>query len=111
LWVRDVAPPDFAVDVAAQITPTVTFARALDPTSVDGSTVLLVNGRTGAAVAATVVYDPVTNSVTLRPASALDSGTPYRIVIGAVRDHTGAVHTGRSTSTFRTAGQPIGVGR
>jgi len=101
LWVRDVTPADFAVNVVRDAVPGVTFQRVLDPASVDASTVSLVHGRTGAAVAVTLSYDAAANSVTLQPAVPLESDTPYRIIVGAVRDQGGTVHTGQFTTTFR----------
>ncbi len=103
LWVRDMTPADFAVGVARDAAPSVALQRVLDPASVNGSTVSLVHGLTGAAVPATLSVDPATNSVTVHPTAPLDGDTPYRIIIGAVRDQTGTVHTGRFTTTFRTA--------
>ncbi|WP_162907508.1 S8 family serine peptidase [Allorhizocola rhizosphaerae] len=106
LWVRDMTPADFAVGVAQSATPSVAFQRVIDPASVDASTVSLVHGRTGIPVAATVSFDVAANSVTLHPAGPLESDTPYRIIVGAVRDHTGSVHIGRVTATFRMASGP-----
>jgi type VII secretion-associated serine protease mycosin len=103
LWVRDVAPADFATGMAATAAPSVSFQRALDPASVDGTTVSLIHGRTGATLPTTLSYDLPTNTVTLTPATPLQDNTPYRILVGAVRDQAGATPTERFSATFRTA--------
>jgi type VII secretion-associated serine protease mycosin len=102
LWVRDVAPADFASDVASSVVPSVTFQRAVDAESVSSSTVRLVNGRTGAAVAASVSYDAESRTARVTPAVALRDETPYRLVVDGVRDTSGEVQTERFTSTFST---------
>jgi type VII secretion-associated serine protease mycosin len=99
-WVRGASPADFAASVPVTARPTVTFARDVAPASVTSSTVRLLDGRTGAAVAAALSVSGST--VTLTPAAALQDSTPYRIVVSGVTDRAGAVQTARFTSTFRT---------
>ncbi|MDQ1644496.1 MAG: serine protease, partial [Cryptosporangiaceae bacterium] len=101
-WVRDVAPADFSTGLAQSVAPSVTFARALDPASVDASTVRLLRGTNGEPVDATAAYDPAARTVTLTPKSPLADNTPYRIAVGAVRDAIGTVNTTPFTTTFRT---------
>jgi hypothetical protein len=100
VWVRDVAPADFATGVAVNKLPRVSLQRALDPASVNDATVRLVNGRTGATVPTTPVYDAATKTITLRLTAPLQVNTPYRIVVGALRDQAGAVHTDTFSATF-----------
>ncbi|HEX2357747.1 MAG TPA: S8 family serine peptidase, partial [Micromonosporaceae bacterium] len=100
VWVRDVSPADFATGLGLGTAATVTFARAVDPASVSAATVRLVNGRSGAAVPATLGYDAGT--ATLTPVAALQDNTPYRIVVAGLRDGTGAEQVGRFSTTFRT---------
>jgi type VII secretion-associated serine protease mycosin len=110
-WVRDVAPADFTTGAAVDTAPRVSFQRALDPASVDSTTVRLVHGRTGATVPATPSYDELTKTVTLAPAAPLQDNTPYRIVVGAVRDQAGATNAAPFSTTFRTvdlAPPPVG---
>ncbi|WP_334489502.1 S8 family serine peptidase [Micromonospora sp. CPCC 205711] len=102
LWVRDVAPADFASDVAPAAVPSVTFQRALDPESVSSSTVRLVHGRTGAAVTASVSYDAGSRTARVTPAVALQADTPYRLVVDGVRDTSGETQAKRFSSTFST---------
>lgn len=102
LWVRDIAPADFASDVALAAVPSVTFQRAVDAASVSSSTVRLVNGRTGAAVQASVSYDAGSRTARVMPAVALQGDTPYRLVVDGVRDTSGETQAERFTSTFST---------
>jgi type VII secretion-associated serine protease mycosin len=102
LWVRDVAPADFAAGVASSAVPSVTFQRAVAADSVSSSTVRLVNGGTGAAVAASVSYDAASHTAQVTPAVALQEETPYRLVVDGVRDTSGEAQTERFTSTFST---------
>ncbi|MFJ8579200.1 S8 family serine peptidase [Micromonospora sp. NPDC093277] len=99
-WVRDVSPADFAAGVPVAVAPTVTFARDVDPATVTSSTVRLINGRTGAVVAATVSISG--NEVTLAPAAALQDNTPYRITVSGVADSAGAAQVENFSTVFRT---------
>lgn len=101
-WVWSVSPGENASGQSRSIAPTVTFQRALDPTSVTASTVRLVNGKTGATVNAVSSYDATTRTVTIRPATSLPGNTPFRIVVSGVRDASGAAQAEPFTSTFRT---------
>ncbi|MFD2763692.1 S8 family serine peptidase [Micromonospora eburnea] len=99
-WVRDASPADFATGVAVAAKPTVTFARDVDPATVTSSTVRLVNGVTGAAVATDVSVSG--NKVTLAPTAALQDNTPYRIVVSGLKDSARAAQAEAFTTTFRT---------
>lgn len=79
-----------------------TFQRAVDAESVSSSTVRLVNGRTGTAVAASVWYDAGSRTARVTPAAALQADTPYRLVVDGVRDTSGETQTERFSSTFST---------
>jgi len=105
-WVRDSAPADFASDVAAAAVPSVTFQHPVDAASVSSSTVRLLNGRTGAAVPASVSYDAGSRTARVTPAVALPDETPYRLVVDGVRDTSGETQTERFTSTFTTVDTP-----
>ncbi|MFE9694193.1 S8 family serine peptidase [Micromonospora sp. NPDC005806] len=100
LGTRDVAPADFATAVPLTATPSVTFARNVDAASVTSSTVRLVNGRTGADIAADLSVSG--DTVTLTPTAALQDNTPYRIAVSGVKDSAGAVQTEKFSTTFRT---------
>lgn len=103
VWVRNVQPADFAGLVPLTVKPAVTFHRALDPASVTTSTVRLVQGKSYASVPGTVTYDEATKTATITPAAPLQDNTPYRIIVGAVREPGSP--TGNTTpvsTTFRT---------
>ena len=96
-------PTNAANGVAPSISPTVTFSRAMDGASINASS-LTFAPEGGAAVAATVTYDPATLTATLTPAAALAAGTDYVLSLSsAIRaaDHVAILPT---TSGFRTAG-------
>ncbi|MEU3452433.1 S8 family serine peptidase [Micromonospora sp. NPDC006766] len=103
-WVRDVSPADFSTNVPVAAKPTATFARDVNPASVNSSTVRLINGRTGAAVAATASVSG--NKVTLTPTAPLQDNTPYRITVGGLKDSSGAVQAEKFSFTFRTEDLP-----
>ena len=89
-----------------QTAMTITFSRAVDPSTITTSTLEVLDiGNVGAP--ATVSYDATTRTATLSPASALTPLTPYMIrVLGGsmgVRDALGVPLAADFTSTFRTA--------
>ncbi|MGR6316796.1 S8 family serine peptidase [Micromonospora soli] len=99
-WVRGASPADFATVVPLTTKPSVTFTRNVDAASVTSSTVRLLNGRTGVAVAADLSVSG--DTVTLTPTAALQDNTPYRIVVSGVKDSAGTVQTETFSTTFRT---------
>ncbi|WP_238335120.1 S8 family serine peptidase [Kribbella amoyensis] len=101
-WVRDTAPADLASGVAQTASPSVTFERDLDPASVTTSTVRLLHGKTGAVVPSAPSYDAATKKLTVDPTATLQDNTPYRVVVGAVKDTTGATMPGSYLVFFRT---------
>ncbi|MEN3342249.1 MAG: hypothetical protein V7644_1653 [Actinomycetota bacterium] len=101
---RSSTPADLASGVATTVTPSVQIARALDPATVTGATVMLADGVTGAAVTGSVGYDGST--ATFRPAAALAAGHPYALRVSGVRDVSGADQTDDVVVHFTTAGAP-----
>lgn len=111
LFVRNSWPVDFSSGVPVTAAPAVTFASDVVPSTVTTSTVRLLNGRTGAAVAATVRYDAARRTVTLTPTTRLYDGAPYRLSVSGVKDTSGTSMTTASSSTFRTVDTaPAAVG-
>jgi Bacterial Ig-like domain/FG-GAP-like repeat len=102
VWVRTISPADFATGASPTTAPSVTFQRAVDPSSVTSASVRLVHGRSGATVAATLTYDPASRTATLKPTASLQDNTPYRIVVAGLRDTSGSAQVGRFSTTFRT---------
>ena len=103
-------PASGSTGVATSIAPSVTFSEALDPASVNASTVQLLNGST--PVAASVSYNASTNTVTLTPTAALANSTTYTIVVtggaSGVKDLAGNAMSSSVSSSFTDSrrGQP-----
>ncbi|HEX8102678.1 MAG TPA: FG-GAP-like repeat-containing protein, partial [Solirubrobacteraceae bacterium] len=91
LWVLDAAPAPGATGVAGSAAPTVSFGRALDPSSITADTVALRDAATGQALAATRSYDAAARRVTVKPAAALASGRAYTVTVDGVKDAGGRV--------------------
>ncbi|MGW7687059.1 S8 family serine peptidase [Kribbella sp. NPDC054772] len=87
--VRDVLPGDLSDDAALTSKPSVTFARPVDATTVDGSTVKLLNGKTLATIPATVSYDAATLKATITPAAQLVDNAPYKVSVSGVHEADG----------------------
>jgi serine protease len=96
-WVRDAAPAHLASGVALNVAPSVTFARDMATATINTDTVRLLNGKTGASVPSTLVFDPATNKATVTPTAPLLDNTPYRISVGAVQDAQGELSNGFSS--------------
>ncbi|HWD78309.1 MAG TPA: Ig-like domain-containing protein, partial [Kribbella sp.] len=87
--VREVSPPDLASGQGLDTQPAVTFARDVVASSVNATTVRLLNGKTGATVGATVAYDAENKQAVLTPSAPLLDNTPYRISVNGVQEATG----------------------
>ncbi|WP_427886210.1 S8 family serine peptidase [Kribbella sp. GL6] len=83
---RDVVPADLASGVAASTVPTVTFARDMDAASVTGSTLYLLDGKTGARVAATTTFDAASRKATITPQQPLLDNRAYKIEGASLRE-------------------------
>ena len=69
--------------------PTVQLWGEIDPDSVTTGTVRLLNARTGAPIAATRVFDDITETITITPTAPLGND-PYVVrVEGVLDDVTG----------------------
>jgi serine protease len=109
IWVRDTAPADSAEGAAVTVAPTIRFGRDLRPASVTGATVRLTNAETQAPVAAALSYDGPTRTVTVRPAAALASATPYRIEVSGVEDAAGAAMEQEFAFRFTVGSTPDAI--
>ncbi|HWD78107.1 MAG TPA: S8 family serine peptidase, partial [Kribbella sp.] len=87
--VREVSPPDLASGQGLDTQPAVTFARDVVASSVNATTVRLLNGKTGATVGAAVAYDAENKQAVLTPSAPLLDNTPYRISVNGVQEATG----------------------
>ncbi|MFB6721268.1 S8 family serine peptidase [Kribbella sp. NPDC056345] len=100
--VFNAVPNDMSLAQPVAVKPSVTFASDVDAATVNESTVRLVNGKTGAAVASTVAYDAASKTATITPASALLDNSPYRIVVNGVHESGAAVILTPFSSVFST---------
>ena len=108
--VDSVAPTNSATGVDRDRNVWVDFSEAMDPNSLNKSTVTLANRDTGQKVDAAVSYDSSTHRVTLDPSVRLGKRTWYRVRIEgagdtdnlAVKDLAGNELATDYTWTFRT---------
>lgn len=104
LQVTSTQPAGGAADELPGVLPRATFSRALDPATVNGSTVTLT-GPGGAAVAASVAYDAASTSAVLTPNAALAPGA-YTMRIDAAVSAADGVLLGSPYSWSFTVIQP-----
>ena len=93
-------PSAGATGVAVTVAPTATFSRAMDATTINGTTVTL-SGPSG-AVAATVAYDSGTRIVTITPSAALAAGTAYTVQLSSGINSQDGVALSTVTWSFTT---------
>jgi hypothetical protein len=105
--VRFVSPAAGSSDVDPQSSITATFSEALDPTTVNGTSMQLL-GPSASLVAATVTYNSGTYTATLRPDAAMLNSTQYTVVIkgGIIKDVAGNALVGDYTWSFTTTAPP-----
>jgi methionine-rich copper-binding protein CopC len=97
-------PGNNATGVALTVAPTATFSRAMDATTINGTTVVL-SGSSG-AVAAAVAYDSSARVATITPSAALASGATYTVQLSSgIKSQDGLALAAVSWS-FTTASSP-----
>jgi hypothetical protein len=109
--VTSVSPTNGATGVNKNnLSIVITFNEALDPTTINSLTILLVDSS-GNTVNATVSYDPTTHAVTIKPSNQLSNKSTYQVVVkggsGGVKDTArnqlvGNQPNGDFDSTFTT---------
>ena len=96
-------PGDTATNVPTLVSPTATFSRAMDPSTLTTGSVTL-SPQGGSPVPATVTYDAVNNRVTLSPTTNLAPSTTYTAQITtAAGGADGAPLAAPVTWSFTTA--------
>ncbi len=102
--VQSVTPTTGASGVDPLSSITATFSEAMDPTTVSGSSVQLLDSSSS-VVAATVTYNSATNTATLRPNAALLNSTTYSVILkgGIIKDVAGNALTSDYTWSFTTS--------
>ena len=110
--ITNVAPADGATDVAVATNVEATFSEAMDENSVEtaGNFTLVKQGTT-TPMAATVSYDPATNSATLNPNTDLEAGVTYTATVrggaNGVKDAAGNPLAADKVWTFTTTAAPV----
>ena len=103
--INTVSPANGTTNVATSTAITITFSEALNTSTVNTTTIRLLNGST--SVAATVTYNASTKTATITPNAALGNSTTYTVsVLGGangVKDAVGNALAQAFTSTFTTA--------
>ncbi len=112
-YVTNTNPPDFSNQVPLSTTTlTITFSEAMDASTLNSSTVHLVNRRTGTSVGVSLNYDPTSKTLTITPNSALSSGNGYEIKLDNPNIHaassngTGQPLQGGGVSDFKPKNTP-----
>jgi hypothetical protein len=102
--VSSFSPSSGTTNVAVNTSITVTFSEALTSSTVNTSTVRLLNGST--AVTATVAYNATNRTATITPSTALANSQTYTISItggsSGIKDLAGNTLAQTVTSTFTT---------
>jgi len=95
-------PANGATNVPVTSLVKVIFSEAMNPASVNASTIVLKQTATGTAVAGAVSYDVAANSATLTPAGSLSEGTAYTLTVAGPTDVAGNALVGTFSSGFTT---------
>jgi len=102
-------PVDGATEVPPEVSPSASFDEAMDPATVDGTTVELEDSL-GTPIPATVSYDAGQRRATIEPSEALDYSTTYTATVrggpGGVADLAGNHLAADSSWSFSTAPPP-----
>ena len=79
--VSAVSPANNATGVARNVNLSVTFSEAIDPSTINSTTLELRNASTNALVAATVSYDAATRRAILNPSGNLAARTRFTATV------------------------------
>jgi hypothetical protein len=104
--VAAVSPLNGATGVSTGTVVNVTFSEAMDPATINGTTITLKNTNTSAAVAGAVTFNG-TNIATFTPNVPLAPGTGYTVTVTTgVKDLAGNAMAAQVVSTFTTQAAP-----
>lgn len=105
-FVLSVTPPDGATGVSPTTTVVVQFDQAMNPATINTSTLVLSTFQSGSpTIPAEVGYDPGTHRATLQPQDALAAATRYRMkVMPNVENSCGTAQNLLLTTFFTTEG-------
>ncbi|GAB2675459.1 S8 family serine peptidase [Kribbella swartbergensis] len=107
--IRDVWPADLSTTAAVTATPTLTFARDMNPSKIGPGWIKLVHGKTGAWVPSGVTYDASARTAVITPNAPLLDNSPYKIIAEALEyaDGTSAPFVRTVFSTADLAPQKL----
>ncbi|MFW5882594.1 MAG: Ig-like domain-containing protein [Planctomycetota bacterium] len=104
--VISVSPFDGALAQTPDVQPSVTFSEAMDPASIDATSIQLSDTVTGITVDTSVDYDSSSYIATIVPALPLAASRTYRgVVTTSVRDTAGVHLADRFTWSFTVAAE------
>jgi hypothetical protein len=103
--VLSVSPPHLTSGVPTSTTVSVQFSEAMNPLTINGSTIVLTFTGTATTVPGSVTYDPPTNTATFTP-SALAFSTSYTVTVNGVTDLAGNGLSAPVASIFATGAAP-----
>lgn len=104
--VVSVSPPNLTSGVSAATIVAIVFSEAMNPSSINTSTIVLSVTGTSSTVTGTVSYNSATNTATFTPASALAFSTSYTITVSGVTDLSGNGLSSPFSSIFATGAAP-----
>jgi methionine-rich copper-binding protein CopC len=96
--VTSTSPLNGAINVAKGANITITFSEAMDPTTINGTTIAVSGGDPVAPVVGQVTYDVATRTATFNPSSDLAPSKPYTVTV-----------TGGALGVKDAAGNPMAV--
>ena len=103
-WFTGSTPSPHSTNQPTSLHTTVSFGRAIDPSTVNEDTVCLLNGRTGGCVPGAPYL--IGQNVEFGPYKPLQPGTPYQLVVWGVQDTMGNGAYATFPFTTAAAGNP-----
>jgi len=102
-----VSPANGATNVPINTAVNITFSEAMDPATINTTTITVKTTNSSTSVAGTVTYNSGTKVATFTPNSPLANGTGYTVTVTTgVKDIAGNAMASQFTSTFTTAAAP-----
>ncbi len=106
--ITSVTPADGTTGASLKVVPRLSVSELLDSSTVNSSNVQLLAGSN--PIAASVVYSPFDNSITITPSANLSANTVYTVrVTTAVKDVNGVALAAAYTSNFTTGDNTVSV--
>jgi len=110
--VLSTVPANGATNVAVLTPITVTFSEAMNPATINGSTIVLMVTSTGAVISGSVSYDGSSNTATFTAsAGTLAFGTGYTLSVSGAADLAGNEWPLRSPQRLQRSPQAIQLRR